>query len=168
MTDGQIYLASELFQEGFKPGIDLELSVSRIGSKVQSPAMRNLSRGLRYEYVQFRSLQRLTRLRTKLSPEATQQLQRGRALYELLTQENNAPLSLAEEIVLFYAFNKKILEVISIEQVKRFKNEFFAFLLKHNASLVDELNKFQDLTDPAKEKLDKVIQEYFRTLEMSV
>ena len=164
MTDGQIYLNTSLFQEGFKPAIDLELSVSRIGSKVQSPAMRNLSRGLRYEYVQFRSLQRLTRLRTKLSPEATQQLQRGRVLYELLTQENNAPLSLAEEIILFYAFDKKILEAIGIEQVKRFKNEFFAFLLRRNASLVDELNKFGDLTEEIKDKLDKAIQEYFRGL----
>jgi F-type H+-transporting ATPase subunit alpha len=128
--------------------------------------MRNLSRGLRYEYVHYRSLQRLTRLRTKLSPEASQQLQRGRALYELLTQENNAPLSLAEEIILFYAFDKKILEVINIEQVKTFKAEFFAFLLKHNASIVDELNKFQDLTDQIKNKLDGAIQEFFRTLEI--
>jgi F-type H+-transporting ATPase subunit alpha len=164
MTDGQIYLNTGLFQEGFKPAIDLELSVSRIGSKVQCPAMRALSRGLRYEYVQFRSLQRLMRLRTKLSPEATQQLQRGRALYELLTQEDNAPLSLAEEIVLFYAFDKKILEAIGIEQVKRFKNEFFAFLLRHNAGLVDELGKLQDLTETLKEKLDTAIKEYFRNL----
>ena len=88
MTDGQIYLNAGLFQEGFKPAIDLELSVSRIGSKVQCPGIRNLSEGLRYEYVQYRSLLRLTRLRTKLSPEAAQQLQRGRALYELLIQEN--------------------------------------------------------------------------------
>jgi F-type H+-transporting ATPase subunit alpha len=164
MTDGQIYLNTGLFQEGFKPAIDLELSVSRIGSKVQSPAMRDLSRGLRYEYVHYRSLQRLTRLRTKLSAEATQQLQRGRALYELLIQPNNAPLSLAEQIILFYAFSKKILEVISIEQVKRFKNEFFAFILRHNANLVDELNKFGDLTEPIREKLDSDIHEFFRTL----
>jgi len=164
MTDGQIYLNTNLFQEGFKPAIDLELSVSRIGSKVQRPAMRVLSRGLRYEYVHYRSLQRLTRLRTKLSSEATQQLQRGRALYELLTQNNNAPLSLAEEIVLFYAFDKKILEAIGIEQVKRFKAEFFTFLQKHNSDIVDELNKFGDLTEQVKEKLDKAIQEFFRML----
>ena len=131
---------------------------------MQRPAMRALSMGLRYEYVHYRSLQRLTRLRTKLSSEATQQLQRGRALYELLTQENNAPISLAQEIVLFYAFDKKILEAVGIEQVKRFKAEFFAFLQRHNSSLVDELNKFGDLTEQVKEKLDKAIQEFFRTL----
>lgn len=164
MTDGQIYLNSGLFQEGFKPAIDLELSVSRIGSKVQSEAIRELSRGLRYEYVQFRSLQRLTRLRTKLSAEATQQLQRGRALYELLIQEDGAPLSLAEEIVLFYAFQRKILEMVSEEQVKRFKDEFCEFLSKDNSGIIEEINKSGDLTGDIRIQLDKAINEYFRTL----
>jgi len=164
MTDGQIYLNTNLFQEGFKPGIDLELSVSRIGSKVQCPAIRELSEGLRYEYVHFRSLLRLTRLRTKLSPEATAQLQRGRTLYEILTQENNAPVSQAEEITLFYAFKKRILEALDINQVKAFKNNFFKHLEKYNQSLIDDLNKYGELTEEIKLQLDKVIKEFFRTL----
>ena len=165
MTDGQIYLNAGLFQEGFKPAIDLELSVSRIGSKVQCPAIRNLSEGLRYEYVRYRSLLRLTRLRTKLSPEATQQLQRGKALYELLIQENTFPVSQAEEIVLFYAFHQKILESISIEQVKLFKNNFFSYLLKHHDDLADELNKKGELTEESKLVLDKTIKDFFRSQE---
>ena len=146
------------------PGIDLELSVSRIGSKVQCPAIKELSEGLRYEYVQFRSLLRLTRLRTKLSPEATAQLQRGRTLYEILTQENNAPVSQAEEIVLFYAFQEKILEALDISQVKIFKNVFFKHLEKYNQSLIDDLNKRGELTEEVKSHLDKVIKEFFRGL----
>ncbi len=163
MTDGQIYLNSGLFQEGFKPAIDIELSVSRIGSKVQCPAIRNLSEGLRYEYVQYRSLLRLTRLRTKLSPEAAHQLQRGRALYELLIQENNLPVSQAEEIVLFYALRQKILEAISIGQVKTFKNNFFVYLCKHQHDLVKQLNDKGELTDDVKIILDKTIREFFRS-----
>lgn len=165
MTDGQIYLNSALFQEGFKPAIDLELSVSRIGSKVQCPAIRSLSRGLRYEYVQYRSLLRLTRLRTKLSPEATRQLQRGRALYELFIQDTGAVLSLVEEIVLFYAFEQKILEAISLGEVRRFKNEFFSYLLKHNPKLVEEIEQLGDLTDQIKLQLDKTITDYFRGIK---
>ncbi|MFH1678109.1 MAG: F0F1 ATP synthase subunit alpha [Candidatus Omnitrophota bacterium] len=163
MTDGQIYLSSGLFQEGFKPAIDLELSVSRIGSKVQTLAVRQLSQGLRYEYVQYRSLLRLTRLRTKLSPEAGQQLQRGKALYEILIQENVHPVSLAEEIVLFYAFGQKILESISIEQVRLFKNQFFAYLCKHKQDLVEQLNNQGELTEEIKTLLDKIIREFFRS-----
>lgn len=162
MTDGQIYLNTGLFQEGFKPAIDLELSVSRIGSKVQCPAIRSLSRGLRYEYVQYRSLLRLTRLRTKLSPEATQQLQRGRALYRLLIQDNNSPLSLAEEIVLFYAFERKILEAVNLEEVNRFKRDFFNYLLRHNPGLIDQINQAQDLTEQIKSQLDAAINQYFQ------
>ena len=163
MTDGQIYLNSGLFQEGFKPAIDLELSVSRIGSKVQCSAIRTLSQGLRYEYVHYRSLLRLTRLRTKLSPEANQQLQRGRALYELLIQENGLPLSQAEEIAVFYAFSQKILEAINLEQVKFFKNNFFSYLSKHHLDLVEQLNDQGELTEEIKSFLDKSIKDFFRS-----
>ncbi|MCX5695384.1 MAG: F0F1 ATP synthase subunit alpha [Candidatus Omnitrophica bacterium] len=163
MTDGQIYLNTGLFQEGFKPAIDLELSVSRIGSKVQCPAIRALSAGLRYEYVRFRSLLRLTRLRTKLSPEAAEQLQRGKALYELLIQENNSPISQAEEIAVFYAFHQKILEAIGIEQVRYFKNNFFSYLSSHNGELVDQLNTRGELSEDVKMQLDKAIKEFFRS-----
>ena len=158
MTDGQIYLNTGLFQEGFKPAIDLELSVSRIGSKVQCPAIRALSAGVRYEYVRFRSLLRLTRLRTKLSPEAAEQLQRGKTLYELLIQENNSPVSQAEEIAVFYAFNQKILEAIGIEQVRHFKNNFFSYLSSHNGELVKQLNTIGELSEDVKAQLDKVIK----------
>jgi F-type H+-transporting ATPase subunit alpha len=163
MTDGQIYLNAGLFQEGFKPAIDLELSVSRIGSKVQCPAIRKLSEGLRYEYVRYRSLLRLTRLRTKLSPEAVQQLQRGKALYELLIQENGAPVCQAEEIAIFYAFRQKILESIGIEQVKFFKNNFFVYLSKHYQNLVEQLNTKGELSEEIKQLLDKAIKDFFRS-----
>ncbi|MDO8661738.1 MAG: F0F1 ATP synthase subunit alpha [Candidatus Omnitrophota bacterium] len=166
MTDGQIYLNTGLFQEGFKPAIDLELSVSRIGSKVQCPAIRQLSAGLRYEYVRFRSLLRLTRLRTKLSPEAAEQLQRGKVLYELLIQENSVPLSQAEEIALFYAFYQKILEALSIEQVKYFKINFFNYLSNHYGELVNELNTKGELGDEIKAQLDKAIKDFFRSAKI--
>jgi F-type H+-transporting ATPase subunit alpha len=165
MTDGQIYLNSGLFQEGFKPAIDLELSVSRIGSKVQSPAVHQLSEGLRYEYVRYRSLLRLTRLRSKLSPEIAQQLQRGKALYELLIQDDGAPVSQAEEIAVFYAFNQKILESISIDQVRLFKKNFFAYLLKFHQHLVDDLNSRGELTADAQQILNRAMQNFFRAAD---
>ncbi|MBN2830817.1 MAG: hypothetical protein JXL82_00850, partial [Candidatus Omnitrophica bacterium] len=138
-------------------------SVSRIGSKVQSPAIKKLSEGLRYECVHYRSLLRLTRLRTKLSPEATQQLQRGRALYELLIQENSSPVSQAEEIACFYAFQQKILESISLEQVKLFKKSFFAYLNKNYQDLVNTLDDKGELTEEVKQLLDKAIKDFFRS-----
>jgi len=162
MTDGQIYLNSGLFQEGFKPAIDLELSVSRIGSKVQCPAIRAVSKGLRYKYVQYRSLLRLTRLRTKLSSEATQQLDEGKALYELLGQENFAPLSLAEEIILFYALERKILTAFGIEKVRMFKRNIYKYMIQHEPALVGEIERVGDFTDDIRKRLDNAINGYLR------
>ena len=165
MTDGQIYLSSGLFFEGFKPAIDLGLSVSRIGSKVQSSATRFVSGGLRLEYAQYRELQRLTRLRTRLSKEALDQIRRGEALRELFIQENSKPLSLAEEIVLFYAFRKKILEILKPEAVKAFKKEFFAYLCNVNPSLVDNIEKEQDLSDDIMGAIDRELINYFQDVK---
>ncbi|MDP3791104.1 MAG: F0F1 ATP synthase subunit alpha [Candidatus Omnitrophota bacterium] len=162
MTDGQIYLSSALFYEGFKPAIDLGLSVSRIGSKVQSPAIRNVSGGLRLQYAQYRELQRLTRLRTKLSKEAMDQIRRGETLRELLIQENGKPVSMAEEIVIFYAFKKRILEILKPDVLKNFKREFFKYLCNVEPMLVDKIEKEQTLTDDITTSLDRNIVNYFQ------
>ena len=162
MTDGQIYLNSGLFQEGFKPAIDLGLSVSRIGNKAQCPAIRVLGRGLRYKFVQYLALLRLTRLRTKLSSEATQQLQEGMVLHELLIQENYFPVPLAGEILLFYALERKILSAFGIDKVKMIKADLFDYVAKHNPALIEEINTVQDLTEDMKSKLDGAINGYMR------
>jgi F-type H+/Na+-transporting ATPase subunit alpha len=166
ITDGQIYVNQSLFQEGFTPAIDLEMSVSRIGSKVQCPAIRNLSRGLLYTFVQYRSLQRLTRLRTKLSPETMQQLQRGRVLYELLTQENYAPLSLEEEIVTFYVFSSRVLEALDSEKTKLFKQHFFDYVRRKDPEVIHHIAKSQDLTADIKQRIDAVVSMFFSEVGM--
>ncbi|MBN2119633.1 MAG: F0F1 ATP synthase subunit alpha [Candidatus Omnitrophica bacterium] len=165
MTDGQVYLNTGLFHEGFKPAIDLGLSVSRIGSKVQCPAIRELGGGLRLEYAQYREMLRMTKLRTRLSDEAMQQMKRGEVLHELLMQENYNPVSLVEEIVLFYAFQKRILEVLDPGQLTRFKNEFFGFLYAKNPSFVQKIEETQELTQDIKGLLDKEFIEYFKKLK---
>ncbi|MBU4140689.1 MAG: F0F1 ATP synthase subunit alpha, partial [Candidatus Omnitrophica bacterium] len=104
MTDGQIYLDTGLFHEGFKPAIDLGLSVSRIGSKVQCEALKEVSRALKGEYARYKELVSLTRVRTRLAPEVEARLKRGRALSALFIQDKSKPLALEEEIIIFYAF----------------------------------------------------------------
>ncbi len=165
MTDGQIYLNTALFREGFKPAIDMGLSVSRIGSKVQCQAIRELSEGLRLTYTQYREMLRMTRLRTRLSEEAMERLRRGEALRELLIQENAHPVSLAEAIVLFYAFKRKILEVLPPEDLKRFKHEFFLFLQRQHPALIEQLEREQLLTHDLQEALNQAFIDYFRAMK---
>lgn len=168
ITDGQIYLDTSLFHEGFKPAIEVGLSVSRIGSKVQSPAIKELGGGLRLEYAQYREMLRLTRLRTRLSKEATQRMKRGKALEELFTQENFFPLSQAEEIIIFYAFRKKILEALSPEFLKRFKADILQFIEKDDSKLIEELNSKGELTDNIKRRLEDKFLSFFKKLKEEV
>ena len=162
MTDGQIYVNTGLFYEGFKPAIDLGLSVSRIGSKVQCPAIKELGKGLRLEYAQYRDMLRLTRLRTRLSDNAMKRMERGRTLQELLIQENFNPLSLCEEIVFFYAFDKKVLQVLPVETLTKFLEEFFQFLLDRDSSLVELIEQKGELTQDITHKLDSILVDYFK------
>lgn len=165
ITDGQIYISTSLFREGFKPSIDLGLSVSRIGSKVQYPAIKELGRGLRLEYAQYREMLRLTKLRTRLSTEALEKMQRGETLKELLLQANNKPICLEEEIALFYAFKRRVLEVLPSATLKRFIQNFYSYLTDEAPDLVNRITEQKDLTDDIREDLDRRIADFCRMLK---
>jgi len=165
MTDGQVYLDAGLFHEGFKPAINLGLSVSRIGSKVQSDAIREVSGGLRLEYAQYREMLRLTKLRTKLSEEALRQLSRGEALRELLIQENNHPVSTIEQAIVFYAFSKKMLEILPGDIVKKFKAGIFEYLTDYAPAVLKTLGKSPQLSVAVKKELDDLFMKFLKHLE---
>jgi F-type H+/Na+-transporting ATPase subunit alpha len=167
ITDGQIYVNASLFHEGFKPAIDLGLSVSRIGSRVQSPALKEVSGGLRLEYAQYREMLRLTKLRTRLSGQALEKMRRGKALEQLLVQPNNEPLSLVEEIVTFYAFKRKILEAIPPPQVQQFIARFHPYLQAEDPDMVNELNEKKQINQAIEAKLSKHYGDFFKTLNDS-
>jgi len=161
MTDGQIYLSSDLFKEGFKPAIDLGLSVSRIGSKAQWPAIRELSAGLRLEYLRYKEEERLMRMNLRLSEELEVRLRRGQILYELLKQNRGSPISLSEQVVLFYAYQQGLLDNLSLEKLRLAKKELFAFLNCRTTELINEIKEKKELTSQIKEKLDTILKEYF-------
>ncbi|MDD5431537.1 MAG: F0F1 ATP synthase subunit alpha [Candidatus Omnitrophica bacterium] len=165
ITDGQIYISTPLFREGFKPAIDVGLSVSRIGSKVQYPAIKELGSGLRLEYTQYREMLRLTKLRTRLSKEASEKLQRGETLRQILMQSNNNPIPLEEEIVLFYAFKRKILEAVPVEFLKKYIEGFCPYLYKESPELIKQIKDKKQLTPEIKMELDKKIADFFKAVK---
>ena len=163
MTDGQIYLDAGLFHEGFKPAIDLGLSVSRIGSKVQCEAMKEVSGLLKGEYAGYKELVSLTRVRTKLSPEVELRLKRGKALSSLFVQDKNRPLTLEEEIIIFYAFNKEIPEILEEKERERFKKDIYRYLQKTHPQLIEKLRDEKVLTEEIKRGLDRAFQDFFKS-----
>ena len=109
MTDGQIMVSAPLFGEGQKPAVDLGLSVSRVGSKVQWPIIKKLSGPLRLEYLQYREILRVSRLKTSGgSDESENQMKSGEILTELLKQGPDAPVPMEALAIILYAYNKKV------------------------------------------------------------
>jgi F-type H+-transporting ATPase subunit alpha len=162
MTDGQIYLNSSLFHEGFKPAIDLGLSVSRIGSKVQCEAIKEVSRTLKAEHAQYEELVSFTRVKTKLSPEVESRIKKGEALEGIFIQDKNSPLPLEEIIIIFYAFNREIPEILEEKGRERFKKEIYGYLQGARPQLVEKLATERVLTDEIKRGLDQAFREFFK------
>jgi F-type H+-transporting ATPase subunit alpha len=162
MTDGQIYTNAALFNEGFKPAVDIGLSVSRIGSKVQSEALKEVSAKLRLEYAQFKELQKITKLRAKISDEMARKIKRGQTLSDLLVQNANSPISEIKEILIFYAFSREMLNDLNKGELRGFESTILDFIDGYDPELLKKLTADRQLTEGIKKKLDKALEEYFK------
>ncbi|MBF0479856.1 MAG: F0F1 ATP synthase subunit alpha [Candidatus Omnitrophica bacterium] len=142
MTDGQIMLDSALFGQGQKPALDLGLSVSRVGTKVQWPIVKNLSGPLRLEYLQFRELQRMSKLRAgNQSEEMKERLRSGEILTRILKQDKNAPVIMEGIVMLFFAFHRKFLHKLRIEEVDDFQNGILEYTRLKNPDFLKTLRE---------------------------
>jgi len=162
MTDGQIYLNSNLFAEGFKPAVDFSMSVSIIGSKNQNRILKGLTGVLRSEYTHYKELLRLTKLKSGLSAEAEHRIHRGEIITAIFTQDKNNPSPISELIVLLYALDRKILDEMDMIAVNRFKSEIWAYLVEHSPEFVKELESAKELTPGLNKNMDAAIVKYFK------
>ena len=159
MTDGQIYLSSQLFGEGQKPALDLGLSVSRVGSKVQWHAIKSLSGPLRLEYLQYRELLRLSKLKTSgQSEDMKQRLKRGAVLTALLRQDKDSPVCQEMQVLIFYAFHKKYLNEFTTQQVNDFQDFCLEYVKKNKPELMTILRERRKLDPEIEKMLDEVIK----------
>jgi len=166
MTDGQIMLDAALFGEGQKPALDLGLSVSRVGTKVQWPIVKNLSGPLRLEYLQLRELQRLSKLRSGgQSEEMQEKLKRGDILTELLRQDKDNPVPLEALVLILYSFHKKYLYKLSILEIRKFQLDIFNFAMKVNSNLIKILRERKKMDAEIEQGLNDVLSTYIQQLE---
>ena len=162
MTDGQIYLSTALFSGGLKPAIDLGLSVSRIGSKVQCPAVKELSEMLRLEYVQYNELLKVTTFKAVTSKDVMQRLKHGEVLTQLFMQDKNQPYLLEEQILLLYALRRGLLDALSKEKIEHFKKGILNFANEEFPKVIKDLSRKKELTPEIKKGLDMCLAEFFR------
>ncbi len=162
MTDGQIYLNSTLFSEGFKPAIDLGLSVSRIGNKVQSFYMKEISRDIGLGYIQYRELLKSTKLRAMFSEDVASRIKHGEKIEQILIQKKNKPSPSAEQILFFYALKKGVLDVLSHQECERFKDNILEHTRARNPEIMEWLEKGEALSEPLEEELKRCIAGFFK------
>ncbi len=162
MTDGQIFLNSDLFTEGFKPAVDVGLSVSRVGTRIQPPKLRDLSKDLALAYIQCREMLKATRLRAAVSEEMTKRLKHGEKIERIFMQERNSPSSLGEQIMLFYALREGILDLISNEDCDYFKANILSFAKENYPKLVSMLDAGMPVGDEIMLELKTCILRFFK------
>ncbi len=160
ITDGQIYLENDLFNAGVRPAVNVGLSVSRVGGKAQTKAMRQVASKLRIDLAQYRELVTFTQFGTELDKATQAQLSRGERMIEILKQIQYAPLSVAKQVIIIFAGTNGYLDGVKITCVKRFEAELFAFFDKKYAHFVEELEVKKELTDELKMQLENILKEF--------
>jgi F-type H+-transporting ATPase subunit alpha len=166
MTDGQIYLSTPLFNEGFRPAIDVGLSVSRVGSRVQWKATKDVSKSLRMEFINFKELLRVSKLSSgSQSEEMRENLAIGRVLQALLTQPANTPVPVEEQVVIFMAKNEKMLTELDKEGAEDFQKNIGEYLKAHDPGILTMIREKKALDDVIKARARKVLVEYVKSVK---
>jgi F-type H+-transporting ATPase subunit alpha len=165
ITDGQIYLESDLFYGGVRPAVNVGLSVSRVGGKAQVKAMQQVAAKLRLDLAQYRELLTFTQFGSEVDKATQAQLNRGEKMVEILKQEEQQPLVLEKQVMIIYVGIKGFLDDLETPLIKRFETEFYAYIEKNYPDIEDNIRQNQVLDDALTGALDKAItafKEYFR------
>jgi len=147
ITDGQIYLESELFYSGIRPAMNVGISVSRVGGSAQIKAMRSVAGTLKIDLAQFRELEAFATFGSELDKVSQAQLDRGYRLTELLKQPQNAPVPVEEQVVVIFAGSSGLVDDIPVAEVRRFESEMLAFLRANHPGLLEHIRSTGTLPD---------------------
>ena len=160
MTDGQIYMNSTLFGEGFKPAIDMGLSVSRIGNKVQWAAMKKLTGMLQLQFVRYKELERLTRIKAGHSGDVEARLRQGKILEELLKQDQNVPVALEDQVITLYALDSGFFAETDPADVRPSLKALIEQMRRNRPDMIAALCDKRQITDEIREGFDEQIARF--------
>ena len=160
ITDGQIFLETDLFYKGIRPAVSVGKSVSRVGGAAQIKAMKQVAGTLKLELAQFRELEAFSAFASDLDAATQAQLSRGRRLVEILKQGQYSPLDVIEQVVIIYAATNGYVDHIPEFDVKRYEEELRAFLSQKYGVLLTQLRDKKALSDDIKSELNKALDEF--------
>ena len=163
ITDGQIFLETDLFFSGVRPAINAGISVSRVGGSAQTKAMKQVAGTLRIELAQYRELAAFAQFGSDLDRDAKARIDKGQRIVEILKQEQYKPMKLQDQIIILYAVVNNYLQEVPVIEIRRFEEEFEDYVHTHYRDLRKKIAEKNEIDDEIKNELNKAIEE-FKTL----
>ncbi len=160
ITDGQIYLESELFNAGVRPAVNPGISVSRVGGNAQIKAMKKVAGTLKLDYSQYRELQSFAQFGSDLDKDTKDRLAKGERIVEVLKQEQNSPLAVEEQVVIIYAVINNYLASIEIEQIKQYQKDLINHIKDSKPEIFESIRTEKQMTPETEEAVKEVLASF--------
>ncbi|MCL2002378.1 MAG: F0F1 ATP synthase subunit alpha [Oscillospiraceae bacterium] len=161
ITDGQIYLETELFNNGIRPAINPGLSVSRVGGSAQIKAMKKIAGPLRVELAQYRELAAFAQFGSDLSKDTLERLRHGERIIEILKQPQYAPMPVEKQVLLLYVLTHKYFSKVNVEDVQKSEADFITFIEERHKPVTDEIRDKKEISAELEEKIKAAVEEFF-------
>lgn len=168
ITDGQIYLEPDLFFAGFRPALNVGISVSRVGGAAQTKAMKTVAGKLRLDLAQFRALQAFAQFSSDLDPATKAQIERGKRITEILKQPPYSPVSVEEQVVSLWAVTNGFLDEVEVEKAREFEQKYIVHLRLREKKLLSEIAEKKELDEKMIKELEKVTKEFVSIFSKSL
>ena len=163
ITDGQIFLETELFFSGIRPAVNPGISVSRVGGAAQIKAMKKVSGSLKLMYSQYRELQSFAQFGSDLDKDTKDRLEQGERIVEVLKQGKNSPLSVEDQVLIIYAVVNNYLNDIPVSSITDCQDSLFRFIHYSYPEIIESITKTKDLTKENEEALKTALREFLNT-----
>jgi F-type H+/Na+-transporting ATPase subunit alpha len=163
ITDGQIFLETDLFYQGIRPAVNVGLSVSRVGSSAQTKAMKKVAGRIKGELAQYREMAAFAQFGSDLDATTQRLLSRGSRLTELLKQPQFSPLKMEEQVVVIYAGVNGYLDTFAVNRVRAFEDGLLALMRNQHADILNTIRDSKDLDDATTAKLKAAVDAYAKT-----
>ena len=160
ITDGQIFLETNLFNSGVRPAVDVGISVSRVGGNAQIKAMKSIAGMLRLDLAQFRELEAFSKFGSDLDKATLAQLTRGRAMVEVLKQNQYVPMSVENQVAIIFAGSEGFLDDVPLEKVSEFETGLIEYLGANYVTVLDSIREAGELSEEKRDELKKAIDEF--------
>jgi F-type H+/Na+-transporting ATPase subunit alpha len=163
ITDGQIYLESDLFYKGQRPALNVGLSVSRVGSAAQTKAMKSVAKTLKVDLAQYRELEAFAQFATDLDDATKKQLERGKRAMELMKQKQYSPMSFDRQAIMIYALNAGMLDDVDADRIGEFEEKFVHFMETTGVEVLKSIQESKKFEEATEEQLKKFVEEFKQT-----